>query len=266
MISVIIATYNPQDYFLECLKSLEEQSLAKTKFKVYVVFNGTDQNIVNRYKKIISNLDIVADVFSLENSGVSKARNFGIDSSAEEYICFLDDDDILSENYLEELLGSVKDSSIIVSNVLSFYVFNEFKNDYLTLSKSFETKRFLNCRSVFSTVWGKIIPRNVIGSTRFNEALKNGEDALFMFAISKNIINLKSTPLNVYYYRRLREGSASRAKKNLSYIFLNFITQIYLYSFCFLKSPLHYSFIFLIFRYLAIFKKLYMNLKKYFFR
>ena len=62
----------------------------------------------------------------------------------------------------------------------------------------------------------KIIPVRVIGKMRFNTNLNVSEDAVFMFAISKNVSQVLLSDKDRMYYRRLTADSASRKRQSLT--------------------------------------------------
>jgi len=85
-ISVIITTYNRKAYALEAVKSVRKQNFAD--FELIIVDDGsTDSSRETLSSK--------ADKYIYQkNSGVSAARNAGINASGGKLICFLDSDDL----------------------------------------------------------------------------------------------------------------------------------------------------------------------------
>ena len=88
-LSVIIASYNHQDYIAETLKSLENQTFQD--FEIIVVDDGSTDKTV----EVVRNFPSRAQIFAQENQGVVAARNRGVSLSQGEYICFVDSDDIV---------------------------------------------------------------------------------------------------------------------------------------------------------------------------
>lgn len=219
-ISVIIPTYHPGNYLFECLKSIEHQTLSKSEYEVIIVLNGDKEPyytiIKNRIREFKSNIKVI----TIKEKGVSVARNIGLENAEGKYIAFIDDDDKVSDNYLENLLKCLgnRQSCISVSNVLTFNAEGKIRKDYISKAfddcKTDESTNLFHMRKFCSTVWCKLIPRVVIGDTKFNQHFTNGEDSLFMASISSKIGSVILSPKDTIYFRRLRIGSASRSKIN----------------------------------------------------
>lgn len=262
MIAVIIPTYNPGMYLEECLNALHSQDIDPILFKVYVIFNGTDEEVIQDFKERISLYKFSCEIYSVKNPGVSNARNLGINVSKEKYLCFIDDDDVISNNYLTSLLEQVEDSTIVVSNVYSFErCISEHIIDYLSFNNSFSTSNILGKRKYLSNACCKLIPRAIIDDIKFNTFLTQSEDALFMFEISKNIKFINSSDINAIYYRRIRFNSASRKKLLLHKKIVLLCQKFILFSFVYFKNFYEYSFLLYLTRILAIFKSFFLSFK-----
>ena len=94
-LSVIIASYNHQDYIAETLKSLEEQTFQD--FEIIVVDDGSTDKTV----EVAKNFPSRAQIFTQENQGVVAARNRGASLAKGEYICFVDSDDVVLPDRFE---------------------------------------------------------------------------------------------------------------------------------------------------------------------
>lgn len=101
IISIIIPVYNVEEYIRNCLDSLLNQNCEN--YEIICVNDGsTDSSpqILDDYASNNSNIR----VFHQENKGVSVSRNTGIGIAQGEYILFVDSDDWIEENTLEELV------------------------------------------------------------------------------------------------------------------------------------------------------------------
>lgn len=217
-ISVLIPTYKPQSYIESCLNSLESQTLSKERFCIYIALNGPQYPYDSYLKELLNRFNFQYKYIYLPEKGVSNARNKLIDISTEEYITFIDDDDIVSENFLEELLINVTPQFMSISNVQCFregikkttphYMGNKFR-----LLNKIERSKFKS-RQYYSSPWAKMFHRDMISNIRFNNSLSKGEDALFMTEISENIAGVNKTKPSATYFVNEREGSVTRSKTN----------------------------------------------------
>ena len=135
LISVIIPTYKPGNYIIECLKSLANQTLSPNCFEIIIVLNGCREPYEEFVKKNILNVlqGINVTLLQIDEAGVSNARNKGLDKAEGEYICFIDDDDIVSSNYLAALLSKSDKGTLVVSDVKTFISdISQSSDDYIS--------------------------------------------------------------------------------------------------------------------------------------
>lgn len=262
-IAIILPTYKPKEYYLKrCFESLNNQSLSKNKFTVYIGLNGER----NQYERLILNLlkcySFKYKYVYISKSGVSNARNILLDKAGEEYVTFIDDDDCVSFAYLNNLLSVSEPSKITVSNVMLFSKdIKEASSSFLTGSYerlSGEESNKFTTRKFYSPVCGKLIHRNAIDNIKFDTNIKNGEDSLFMAMISKNINSIVKANNQAIYYVYERENSASRKKILLKDKFKNYyyLCKIYIS----LLNDNEYDKIFIMSRIAATLKKMVLRL------
>lgn len=219
-VSVIIPSYKPGNYISKCLSSVLAQDFPTADYEMVIVLNGC----LEPYKTMIE--EVVATqrgaqefptvrILHTEQAGVSHARNLGIEAAQGENLVFIDDDDYISKNYLSELCALVTPDTVVASNAKnSIDEKGQTQDNFITRAFEDVYKKNLTtlyaCRRLLSTVWGKIIPRQIVGEARFRENLSLGEDSVFMAEISKRIKVVKQTSPDVYYYVTVRPNSASR--------------------------------------------------------
>ena len=224
-ISVIIPTYRPDYYFVDCLRSLQAQTIDHSVFEILIILNGPKESyeffIQDLVKKYLN--DIVVKVFYTDKASVSNARNIGIDNAAGKFLTFIDDDDYVSPTYLLEMYEIACENIVPLTNILAF---NDLDNSIVEYGISTQYK--LKCKDVhlsqykvrayFSVPVCKLIRKDIIGERRFNCCFKNSEDALFMLAISDKINDMAFTSSKAIYYRRIRNNSATTKKRSLFYL------------------------------------------------
>jgi len=247
-ISVIIPTYKPGEYIQECLMSLYNQTIEHSLYQIIIVLNGCDEpyrsDLLNFISAKMPNIDI--DFVQTDLPGVSNARNLAIQRIKGDYVAFVDDDDAVSANYLEALHKVADKNIVAVSNVKSFKENISSPSDYY-ISRAFDrlkdrqVVKGFNMRKFLSSVWGKLISKAVIENHQFDINLKNGEDAVFMLEISKNIQAMRFTFSDTIYYRRFREGSALMKRRSLRETTANYQHAICRLLALSVKEPLRYN-------------------------
>lgn len=102
--SIIIPLYNKENFIENTLKSVLNQSFID--FEVIIVNDGStdaSKEKVNQFN------DSRIKYFSKSNEGISIARNYGIQKSQADYICFLDADDYWYPNFLQTIKVTIND-------------------------------------------------------------------------------------------------------------------------------------------------------------
>jgi glycosyltransferase involved in cell wall biosynthesis len=264
MITIIIPTYRPQEYFYECLCSIKQQNIT-CNYEVIIVLNGEKHPYYEEIKEWIKQLDLSdCRLTHTDIKGVSNARNMALDIAKGDYVTFIDDDDKVSSNYLVSLLELINnnDNTVVLSNSLSFTKNKNRIRNHLSIVHDACIKKkkitLLSSRSFFSVVWAKLIPLNIIQHRRFNINFANGEDALFMALISDKIKSIRFANRDVIYYRRIRENSASQRKRSFFSKLKNVINLFLAYCKIYISSLLKYNILFFITRLMAVLR----NIKK----
>ena len=105
IISVIVPCFNSGKTLRRAIESIKNQTWEKK--EIILVNDGSNDNetleILNSYKN-----DSVVKLINQNNKGLSSARNQGVINSKGDYLFFLDSDDWIEENILEELFLNIK--------------------------------------------------------------------------------------------------------------------------------------------------------------
>lgn len=264
-ISVIIPTYKPQSYLWECLESLVKQTFPKQHFEIILVLNGCTEPWKNQIAEFISKKMVGMNVVFIhtEQSGVSNARNIALDIVSGEYVTFIDDDDFVSEFYLERLHEKASADTI---SLCYPYAFNDgdiqHQLEYSITSQydkisALGKQTYPRARKFFSGPCMKLIPMSFIQGRRYDTRFKNGEDSLFMFLISDRFKYVDFTDQSATYYRRYRLNSAIANNTNRYYVMSNAIKIIQIYFKYYIKHPFNYNICFLATRVLGTIKSIF---------
>jgi glycosyltransferase involved in cell wall biosynthesis len=258
-VSVIIPTYKPGSYLFDCLNSILKQDFPKDKYELVLGLNGIKNPYFTDINSFFENSEVNYKLFYTQQKGVSHARNMALERINSKYVIFLDDDDILSNNFISGLYSKISANTIVATNVKTFFTdLNCLGDDYITRCyvKCYNKREYslFNYRGFLSSVCAKMIPFDIINGFRFDEHLHVGEDAVFMFTISRNINNIKLSEQNIIYYRRLRQGSASRIKLTFFVRIRNLLQSLLKYSKVYFSEFNKYNFLLFISRLAAVVK------------
>ena len=104
--SIIIPVYNTQKYIQRCLESVFNQTYEN--YEVIVVNDGSTDNSEEEIKSY-KNIKYIKQ----KNKGLSSARNIGVKKATGDYIIFLDSDDSIESNLLEELNNKINNEDVV---------------------------------------------------------------------------------------------------------------------------------------------------------
>lgn len=105
IVSVIIPAYNAAQYITETIISVQQQTFPA--WEIIVVNDGSKDNTAAVVSEIITD-NIV--LINQPNAGVSAARNWGMAVSKGAYLIFLDADDLLTPDFLQERVKVMEDN------------------------------------------------------------------------------------------------------------------------------------------------------------
>ena len=98
LISVIVPVFNVENFIDVCISSLIKQSYSN--IEIILVDDGsTDESGLHCDKW--AEVDKRIKVFHQDNGGLSAARNTGLNHASGDYICFVDSDDFVMEDYVK---------------------------------------------------------------------------------------------------------------------------------------------------------------------
>ncbi len=246
MIDIIVPVYNtPISDLKRCLESIEKQAFKD--YKVYIIDDGSFDEVkgfLDEYVRDKNNF-IVKHVV---NGGVSRVRNIGIECSSSEYVTFVDSDDTIEENFLEEAFSLIRDNDLDLvvggynevknGEVVKirkcddgFYIYDE-SNLNLVKDKLLSGKLKEDNKNIGSLptgrIYTRIYKRSVLGDLRFNSSLGMSEDTLFMIDFMDRVkrIGLSS---GVWYNYYINDYSISRRRVNDKVIkdHMMFIEEVY---------------------------------------
>ena len=211
LVSIIVPIFNAEQYLEQCLNSLLGQSYKK--FELLLIDDGsTDKSgiICDNFQLLDSRIK----VFHLENGGVCKARNIGMQEAKGIYFLFVDADDILLADAVENLVEARQFSKadLILGNCKSItdgHLKNLVDNQSQELignSIYKEIKHF--------ALWGYLFDAGLIKKHTlfFVEGLAYSEDLVFICNYLLFVSKVYLLDKDVYYYR-INPNSVSNNKE-----------------------------------------------------
>lgn len=226
LISVIVPVYNVEKYIEKCIKSIVNQTYRN--IEVIIVNDGTKDNsieVIREYLKSDNRIKLI----NQKNSGLSCARNTGINNSMGNFIIFIDSDDFINENMIEKMYFRIKqdNSDMVICNVKKW----DFKNDVeLPFTENyFSKKRLLSKEEAIKELllnnlngysWNKMYKKDLFKDIRFLEG-RLFEDIFTTFDTINLCEKISILEEKLYYYV-FREGSITRNISKKSIIDLNY--------------------------------------------
>ena len=241
LISIIVPLYNTDKYFEDCIKSIINQTYKN--IEIIIINDGSTDNSLNIAKKY-ETIDNRIKLIDKENTGVSDTRNIGIEKSKGEYIIFIDSDDWVEQNTIEEMFNCVINNNVDVArcNAKRYvssekYIVNKIPQNILNkkidlgknkslLNYLFNRKNNINCYSPLLLMKKSVIPK-------FNIKLFCMEDVPFYIELLINSNSIYLIDDELYNYR-YNENSSSKeyinVERNIDGIIdsLNYIIEILL--------------------------------------
>lgn len=211
-ISVIVPVYNSDKYLSQCLDSILAQTFID--FELLLIDDGSkDQSgiICDDY----ANRDSRIKVFHKENGGVSSARNKGLENARGEWITYIDSDDYVDNDYLENMINK-SHGDFVASHMIAEgweeWVDNPLPDNFwhnsqmpTFIERLLPRMNFMVCKLFRSS----IIKSNKL---RFNENLAYGEDTLFIINYLKYAKSVATISTASYHYNCYNMSSLSKKK------------------------------------------------------
>jgi glycosyltransferase involved in cell wall biosynthesis len=243
-ISIIIPTYNVEQYLHKCMDSVINQTLKD--IEIICINDGSPDNsleILQKYKKLDNRIILIDQ----KNGGLSYARNIGLKKATAPYILFVDSDDWLENNSCEILYNAIiaNDCDLVIAKtnlhnetqdkkkeIIFNKALNSFSENILPNNKCFNIVKFGACNKLYKkSIIDKYLIEFPVGFYF--------EDAPFLFsyiAVSKNVLYIES---KTYNYRINKNSILNSLDKNnirildhfrISFVFYEFLNKTNLYN------------------------------------
>ena len=184
-LSIITPYYNTLEYTKKLAEVLEPQLTDEVEW--IIVDDGCNEKELGNFKATVIHLPT-------NSGGASRPRNVALNIAKGDYIAFIDSDDMITTDYVETVLKSLKTDIIFIS-------WRSQVHDVVIT----DIPPAWNC-----SVWSRVYKRSIIGSVRFRDDLKIAEDYVFNKQVKAKTYS--SIRKQIYIYN-IRENSLVRSAK-----------------------------------------------------
>lgn len=198
LVTFIVTYYNlPVTMLCQCLDSILALSLSNAEREIIVIDDGSDDNPLPSLGRYLDDIIYVRQ----RNSGLSEARNRGIQLANGQYVQFIDADDYLLRTPYEHCLDLVRYQK---SDVVMFDLTDDSEAsptaDFNTDDLKSGTE-YLSHHNLHASACGYLFRRAILGQLRFTPGILH-EDEEFTPQLLLRAETVASTNAQAYYYRR----------------------------------------------------------------
>lgn len=214
-VSIIIPIYRSEAYIVQCMDSIARQTFHD--YEVILVNDGSPDKSTEIITKFISenrlkNFQLV----NKDNKGVSSARNAGLRLANGEWIAFIDSDDWVEPNYLENMLASIaqNDSDLCLCGYDAYEMAEQRFDPWSSYpQKVGKIPDDLAALTSFDYIWGRLYKKSILDAHKifFNEKILYCEDNAFNFDYIRAIKSFSCVDEVGYHYRRGHTSALSRS-------------------------------------------------------
>lgn len=231
LITLIIPCYNAKQTLEKCLDSVVHQNY--THLEIIIVDDGSTDGTSKIYEEFQIKDDRIK-VLKQENSGVSRARNRGLEAANGEYICFVDSDDWVEPNYCAELYDLLIQENADIAIVEASYedekgnvVFNKPISD----EKVYDGRRALDLlledQVIQSHPWGKLYNTATFKNIYFPENLKCFEDYSTLFKVFDKAVKVVKSNKKLYHYIQHDDSLSHNLSPETAFYFYLAIMEVF---------------------------------------
>ena len=228
LVSVIIPAYNLESNISSSILSVLNQK-EFDELEVIVVDDGSTDGTLSVIEELAKQDERIR-VVRQKNSGVSAARNRGLDEACGKYVMFLDGDDIISPDAIKVLYDQIEGDDDYVLSGGEFtritgydYSFQQTIPEYERIETHTVINQILLWQCEISAC-AKLFNRQKIGELRFVEGKGINEDKYFLFKylMGNNGIVIRTKQIVYgYYYRADSASNSTFNPKTLDMIYFS---------------------------------------------
>lgn len=212
-VSVIVPVWNVEGHIGACIASIQAQIWPH--FEVIVINDGSTDKSLEVIQRTIGD-DLRFKIVSQKNSGLSAARNAGLDIARGQAIAFIDGDDRIAPDFLLRLWSALQDTQAdwvscgirfceTANTSVHSSIHGAVDPNLHTPLKRWEMTDWVEIIRHFPSAWNKLYRRDLIEGLRFDEGTWF-EDHMFYCRVAQRTDHLIHIPTPLYYQTRGRQG------------------------------------------------------------
>ncbi len=214
-VSIIVPIYNAEEYLDQCISSICQQTYENIEI-ILIDDCSVDMSsrICLKYQKQDKRIKILRHSVC---QGVSKTRNDGIDFAEGNFLVFIDADDYIEQNFIDELMKGIDHKDIAVCGYCQFDPLKSWEKSYMVKEETLDWDSFffhMFCTNVISgSVWNKMFRKEILGNIRFNVKLRVSEDYIFLMQYIEKCQSFSYIYKTLYQYRLNSKSITKKAQK-----------------------------------------------------
>lgn len=232
-VSVIIPVYNGEQYLEETVKSILDSKYPS--LEILLIDDGSKDSSPGICKKLCAVHKNIY-YFCKSNGGIAEARNYGLERATGEYVCFVDQDDLIEPRMYSSMTGRIQktDSDICLcgtakysqGNLVEYESFNNevleksaiYNRLFLTMLYScYHIPSFPNLDRTFPSIWKGLFRRDFLENNhlRFIKLIDYEDDYTFLaeaYLSAERVVTISEQ----FYYWRVNLNSESYSFKYIS--------------------------------------------------
>ena len=218
-ISVIVPIYNVERRLLgACLDSVVKQTLRRQEYEIILVDDcSTDKDtisMIDAFTKATPNMKLVRHT---ENLGLNEARHSGVKIASGDYIFFVDGDDMLTRDAIENLLIKARETGAELVTAPAFrWVSGTRSYSYRYLNKNpLPVEYIARLKTVITknysfAMWGRLFKREILTDAVFDLPPHVVHEDLSTFVrVLFKVRNVSHSHRPIYYYTVNEAGLTS---------------------------------------------------------
>ena len=218
-VSVIVPVYNREKRLDICIGSLLAQTYKN--LEIILINDGSTDSSPEIIEKYFKENPEIIKIINQKNKGVAAARNSGLAAATGDYLMFLDSDDFLHKDCIQEVLNHTKQKGADITRFKMTYKYTDgtekvasgiFPCETLVEKKDFKKNVYVKMITgiKMNSICITLYKRNVVENIKFREDMVTAEDLIFNIEAFTKAQRYLYLPESYYYYFQSNEGLTGR--------------------------------------------------------